>query len=208
MRITNHSCDRAVKRWFGPLAEDLGLRLVRVHEKLYEIVSPYFTLRLRVGIGPWTQVGERTSLEASIVPTEKRHESWEDLTNEIGVYVVAAYYGEHPRPRGMVYRWDFWLEAKSLARFTRKYCKPFLLGETKDHAKVREFLDMKNSEGVAEVQQLLNNLSATVKPMWRLEGESDVEWRQRLEGSVNDWKSKRSSGNQSQGTSGGLTPDT
>jgi|SRR5579862_2233728 len=200
-RITNESCDQAIRHWFGPYAAELVLKLDRVNlgvpwvirkygedtarkisnydEMLYEIPSQHFTLRVRSGVGPWTE-RERTSLVVTIVPSASRSDKWEDITNETGVSLIALYYDQQPTSCHLADRRDFWLEARRLTELAGKYCTPFLMGRGEEYPKIRQFLEMRKREGKVEIERLLANLPPYAKQMWQLEGESTEEWQERL----------------------------
>jgi hypothetical protein len=156
-----------------------------------EIVSPSFTLRIRVGVGPWTE-RETTSLVAGLVPTEKPLDKWDEIHGEVGVYVIAGYYGASVEHRKILSRRDFELEAEQSASFANRYCKPFLLGQSEDFEKIRQKLEETIHEEQARIKKLLDNLPPNVKPMWKREGESHVEWTQRLEAERKAWEARRS----------------
>ena len=211
-KITNASCDEAIRHWFGSFATELGLKLERVDlgvpwvirqygnelarkiagfdEMLFEIVSPQFTMRIRAGVGPWTEHLERINLVVTIAPTNERGDKWEDMSNEIGVALLALYYDKLPKHHRLADRRDFWLESKRMTELARKYCAPFLLGHTKDYPEVLRFRNQRRSEAVAQAEEFARNQPPNVKPMWRREGESAEEWQQRLKEGAKDWDSK------------------
>lgn len=213
--ITEESCERTIKQIFGSLANELRLELVRLRKfhfkddspyltllgvpesnggtpvQFYEIVSPHLSLRIRVGVGPWTD-RETTSLVVSLVPSGKRPDTWDDLGSEIGVHVVAAYYGETTDYQDIFSPKDFEDAARQSARIAQQYCKPFLLGQMEDFPKIRQQLDEEIRQEKARIEGLLANLPPNVKPMWKREGESHAEWMQRLDREKRAWESEKS----------------
>ncbi len=158
----------------------MARKITNYEEKLYEIVSSRFSLRVRHGVGPWTELGERISLVVTIVPTSGRSDKWEDLTNEIGVYLIAAYYGDTTKSGSIWFRWDFNREAKQVARLVEQYCTPFLQGHSQDWEKIERFRDARCRAARAQARELLSQVPPEVGRSWRLTGESDEEWQQRL----------------------------
>jgi hypothetical protein len=214
-KITEDFCERVVTKWFGPLADELALKLVRLRTvsfkvdspyrtligvpeskggapvQFYEIVSPHFTLRIRVGVGPWTE-REETSFIACIVPTEKRGNKWDEFSDEVGVGVVASFYGDALENRAICGPGDFEWEVEKAARLSRRFCKPFLLGKSQDFPRIWKKLDDQIHESTARIRKMLSNMPPNVKPMWRKEGESHAEWVQRLEVERKAWEAKKS----------------
>ena len=203
-RVTEDSCEHAIKQSFAPFAAELGLELVRIRQirfkddnpymtltcvpeskggspvQLYEIVSPHFALRIRAGTGPWTE-REKTSLAVTLVPTDKRSAQWDVLEEEIGIYAVARYHGDQFESPGIFSRQDFERETKKAARLVERYGKPFLLGTTGDFPEIRLSVDSRKHEESLHLQKMLANLPQNVKPMWRREGESHADWQKRLQ---------------------------
>jgi hypothetical protein len=199
--MTEQSCETAITKLFRPIAAELGLELLRVRDialnddspylallgerggapvQLYEVVSQTFTLRVRVGVGPWTD-REKTSLVVSLVPTEMKHDKWDAMTDEIGVYVIAHYYGDTSEYRNIYDQSSFEKEAQQASRLVQKFCKSFLLGQADDYSKIRQQLDERIREDGERIRKQMANLPSNVKPMWKREGESHSEWIQRLE---------------------------
>jgi hypothetical protein len=176
---TEEICRKVIKQRFGALAEKWGLRLICVTDKMYEIVSPTFTLYVRFGVWPWTD-REEMSLVTSIVPTTERNGTWDHHgENELSIYAVTHYYGSRIEHHPIRYRWDCDKEAKQVAHLADVYCTSLIKGLCDDWNEIRRQFNIDKQLYLAEVRMMVDKMPGQMKA-WRLPGESDDEWVNRV----------------------------
>jgi len=173
-------CEQTIKHWFAPLAAEMSLELVRVSNERFEIVSEHLTLRIWFGKPPYRDCDAQETCSVTLVPTKERRAKWVDANNEIGIAVIATYFGEPCRGDYVRNRGEFWMEAEKSALLARKYCRELLLGKSDQYAGIRAYLDAEQRRASAEIRAMLLELGPNVKRMWRMEGESDADWLARV----------------------------
>lgn len=211
--ITESYCEQIIRESFDPLANELGLELVRVRHftfaqdhpyhtlvgipveqggepvQLREIVSSDFALRIRVGVGPWTD-RVVTDLTVNLAPSTTPLGRW-DEPEGVAILWVAHYYGDATKYEGIYNRRDLAHAAQRDATLAATYCRPFLLGQNaEDFPKIKQVVEEQMASAAAESRKLLANLPSSVKPMWRLEGESFADWEKRIRREKAIWDAK------------------
>ena len=173
-------CEQAIVHWFGPLASEMSLKLVRVNDHLYEMVSSRFTLRIWFGKPPWRDYDFQEACSVTLVPNDERRANWGDTEGEIGICAIASFYGESCQGQYVHDRLAFWREAEKSSVLARKYCRKLLLGTSDDFSKIRAHVDSNIRREQTKIREMLKNLPPNVKRMWRMKGESDADWRERV----------------------------
>jgi hypothetical protein len=129
--FTKNTFDEAVTRFFEPIAKEHGWQTIRRSDNAYEIRSEHCTM-----VVDWHQGMHARSLNVQLIPNEKASKD----RNKIGLWPIAGYNGN---PFKYI-PWEqtaegFFQEAEYIAKLTKQYCMPYMLGSKSDWEKVEEY---------------------------------------------------------------------
>jgi len=178
--ITRGACQKTITRCFGPIAVELGLALKCVNEELYEIVAPSLTIHIRFGRPPYRDYDCQETCDVGLVPTAERKAQWEKARNEIGIPVIASFYGEACKGGYVSTQEEFDNQVDEWARLVSKYCCGLLSGVSGDYPRIRAHLDAIIEKSNEEIRDMLRHMPSNVKRMWRMEGEAESDWLARV----------------------------
>jgi hypothetical protein len=141
--------DKAVETFFAPFARKLGLPLSRVRDGVYDIPSPHFIMRIRL------HIGHARGLNVILRPATFREFDENALGVQLGIGCFIKFHGENSRDTliDVFNDEEFVEEARLLAIAAEKYAVPYLRGEGKDWASVKEMVARKTEKDVAEIKK-------------------------------------------------------
>ena len=134
--IFSSKFDRLVSRYFEPLADRTGLKLVKVSHGIFEIAGKTFVVRIRLG------TGHKTDFLVTL-SSEKSKKDIADLSNEIGLGVIAEYYKQPLRSQDFASDEEIHSAFLEAANTTEALCLPYLLGIRDSVADILEFVEEK-----------------------------------------------------------------
>lgn len=128
--IDIRDCERVVEKVFTPFAQLVKIPLEKTGEGCFEMRAETFTMRLRCGLGPWTDRGH-SDLDVTIVPTDQAVPFCRDeLANgEVGIVAIARYCGGSCEVEPIWTLADFEKRAEQYHELARRYGVKFLLGD-------------------------------------------------------------------------------
>lgn len=128
--------DALTRHYFEPLSAraDAPLRLLR--EGIYEIAGSAFVLRIRRGAGHARDFLVTLSRRVS-------GRSLDDLSEEIGLGVIAQYNGRPLRPHDLDSELDWKLALEEAVEAATMFCLPYLLNTQSDLSGVELFIRAK-----------------------------------------------------------------
>lgn len=136
--------DEGVAISFDPLAQRLKLPLRKMAEGVYEIPGRFFALRIRKGTGHTRDFLVTLLERASISETSG---SPRDLCDgEIGLRVIAAFYGEKLGPHMFHTREGYLRAFEDESNAAEKFAAPFLLDLRSNFGDIRQFVARKVEE--------------------------------------------------------------
>lgn len=161
--ITHGTFERAVARYFEPIARQHRWPFIRTSAQLYEIPSPHFVMRIRFNIGAHAK-----SINATLIPTKELPGDVEDGGHgELGVAVIAGFNGV---PIEYI-PWDateegLFKEAQHVSNMAQQFALPYLLGQKSDWESIKKFICRKADESVKEVKKY--RFPRRVQKRWHL----------------------------------------
>lgn len=136
--ITIEDFDKAMAQHFAPLvSNNTGLALRKLAEGVYEVCSANFAMLIRHG------TGHHKSILVTLLSTKERPTGIEDLSKDIGLGVIAEFYGEKLVESPFDSREDYLREAGKLASAAERFLFPYLLGLRDNLNDVRAFIEQK-----------------------------------------------------------------
>jgi hypothetical protein len=161
--ITIDLFKKAVAQYFEPIAHENNLPLVRPGEKLYEIPSIHFVMRIRFDVGAHTKSINATLIQSHQMPGDIE----EGCLDELGVGVIAGYNGVEVR----YVPWEqteegFLQQAKAIAIQAKQFAVPYLLGQKSDWNYVRAYIQEKIDEDVERIKAY--KFPPNVQKRWHL----------------------------------------
>jgi hypothetical protein len=126
--------DQAVKNFFEPIAQKLRLPISKVREGAYEIVSPYFIMRIRL------HTGHRRGLNVLLRPASIRGFDENTPGTEYGIANFMVFAGGVWIEQLIETDADFLERAEWLAGVSERFGVPYLLGEGKDLDAIEEII--------------------------------------------------------------------
>jgi hypothetical protein len=133
--ITLEIFEFAVSRYFAPIAKRLELPISRLKDDLYEIQSPYFSMRIQYTKG---HIGK--GILTTLFPAKERPANVEDEPRSLGIGIIAKYYGVDMQTNLVRVIEDFLNQAEYIAKVSEKLCTPYLLGQKNDFDQIKPYL--------------------------------------------------------------------
>jgi hypothetical protein len=128
--------DTLVRHFFQPLSARVGAPLKLLREGIYEIGGSAFVLRIRRGTGHSRDFLVTLSRRAS-------GKSLDDLSDEIGLGVIAQYNQRSLRPHDLDSELDWKLALEEAAEAATAFCLPYLSNAQSDLSGVELFIRTK-----------------------------------------------------------------
>jgi hypothetical protein len=141
--------DRAIARFFEPIARKLSLPLTRVEDGVYEISSPYFILRIRL------HTGHARGLNVILRQASTRVFDENEPFVQYGIGCFMEFHSERLEETFVEVNTDddFMEQARLLAQATERFGIPYLLGKGKDFDAIKEIYKKKAEESVKEIEK-------------------------------------------------------
>jgi hypothetical protein len=157
--------DKAVAKFFEPVAQKLGLSLAKIGEGVYEIPSSYFILRVRL------HSGHARGLNVLLRPTSARYFDENKTGSEYGIGCFIQFQGEDIKQIMVDVNTDedFLKQAKLLAEAAERFGSPYLLGKRNDFEAVKEFINARGepeSERIKQMQRNIEHNMPSVRQEW------------------------------------------
>ena len=134
--------DDAADRFFLPLAKRAGLQIKKLCDGIYEIPGRTFVMRIRQG------TGHRRDFLVTLAPKSSLPDNLDDLSQEIGLGVVAEYNGKQLQVQS-----DYHSDFAEAAKIAEMFCIPYLLDTKKDFEEIRRFVECKITESGLETKK-------------------------------------------------------
>lgn len=146
--------DKAVAKFFEPIAQKLGLPLAKISDGVYEMPSPYFILRIRLHSGHHR--GLNVMLRQS--STRDFDENKPGIEYDVGCFML--FNGEDIKPLLFDVNTDedFLKKAQLIAEATKHFGVPYLLGQKNDFEAVREFIKKRGEPELEKIKEMQNNI--------------------------------------------------
>lgn len=128
------SFDKAVAKFFVPLAANAKLPICKLAEGIYEVQGVDFTMRIRRGIG------HRKGILVTLLPTAERPADANDLSKEIGLGAAAEFRGETPAEPPFDTEDEYLHYAHELAAAAERILGPYLVSGRTDFAELKDFV--------------------------------------------------------------------
>jgi len=142
--------DKAIVKYFAPIARELGLPLAKVSDGIYEIPSPHFIMRIRL------HTGHRRGFNVLLrrASFRKFDENEPFVQYDIGCFLEL--YGEDLKKTFIEVDSDddFMRQAQLLAEATKRHGVPYLIGKCKDFDAVREIVKKRARENIEKIREL------------------------------------------------------
>jgi hypothetical protein len=192
--------EKAVGRFFEPIARKLKLPLFKVDEGIYEIPSPHFIMRIRLHTG---HSSSGRGLNVILRQTSLRDFVDNKPGFQLGIGCFRLFNGEELKPpcSCVLTDADFLQLAEWFAAEAEYLGVPYLLGLKDDFEAVQEFMAKRSEPEVQKIREMsariLRNMGGQVREEWPVviprekgeEGEtakelreSDIEYLGELEG--------------------------
>jgi hypothetical protein len=159
-KITLETFDFAVSQYFEPMAKRFRLSISHLKDGLYEIQSPYYSMRIEYTEG---HIGKQ--ILATLFPTKDRPANVEDRVRKYGVGLIAKYNGVDMQTHPVRAVEDFLSQADHIEKMTEKFCVPYFLGQKNDFEQIESY-----AEGLIEK-------SGIRKMKWKLPKNAREEWK-------------------------------
>jgi len=150
--------DKAVAKFFQPIAQKLGLPLTKIREGIYEIASPHFILRIRLDDGHHRGLNVILRL-ASLRDFDERKPG---IQYGIGCFMLFNGEDEKSLHFDVITDEDFLKNAQFLAEATQRFGVPYLLGQKNDFEALREFIKKRGAPELERTRQMLRNIERTM----------------------------------------------
>ncbi|HWA27615.1 MAG TPA: hypothetical protein VG734_18305 [Lacunisphaera sp.] len=139
--------DKLVQNHFAPIARRGMFSMRKLAKGVHEIGGRDFAIRVREG------TGHSRDFLITLVPGESRINEPDDLANEIGLGVIAEFFGEPLVKRDMFTPGRFKRGFAEAAASAEKFLIPYLSGERRDLDEIRRFIEGKvEASGVRKKQ--------------------------------------------------------
>lgn len=141
--------DGAVETFFEPFARKLGLPLSKVRDGVYDISSQHFIMRIRLG------TGHRRGLNVILRPASFREFDENKPGIQLGIGCFIEFHGENPQDTFIEVSTDedFIEQTRRLAIAAEQYAMPYLLGEGKEWATIKDMIERKTEKDVEEIKK-------------------------------------------------------
>lgn len=141
--------DKAVTDFFAPIAQELGLPLMRLNEGIYEIPSSYFILRIRL------HTGHRRGLNVTLRQASFRVVDESKPFVQYGLGCFMEFHGEDLKHTFIEVDSNdaFMKQAQLLANATKRYGVPYLLGEGKDFHAIQRIVKKQADDNIKEIKK-------------------------------------------------------
>jgi hypothetical protein len=173
--IDIQDCEKEVLRVFQGFVEQLRLTLDRTGEGCFEVKCATYTMRIRCGLGPWTDRGN-SDLCVSVLPTKLRHHFSrnEASVGEIGIVAIARHFGKQCDIESVWTLGDFKKRAKQYLELVRDFGVQFLLtDETETFRAIQLDLDAKITAANEEAKKC--RFIPGVQKRWHLPPPSETK---------------------------------
>jgi hypothetical protein len=139
--------DKAVKRFFEPMARRVNLPLSKVQEGAYEIQSAFFIMRIRLG------TGHRRGLNVLLRPASLHEFDETEPGAEYGVGNFMLFEGEPWEDPTIETDADYLKRAEWLASAAERIGLPYLLGQGKNYEAVKEMVKRRTEEEAEKIKK-------------------------------------------------------
>jgi len=156
--FTKKTFDEAVACYFEPIAKEHGWQIIRRNDNEYEIPSEYFVMVI-----DWHQGQHTRSLNVTLIPNEKDSKE----RGKIGLWPIAGYNGT---PFKYI-PWEqtaegFLQEAEYIAKLTKQFCLPYLLGSKSDWENIEEYWAIESEKEIEKIKSY--KFPPQVQKRWHL----------------------------------------
>ena len=126
--------DEGMKTYFLPFAQKHGLSWAKERDGVYDILSPYYILRIRL------DTGHRRGANVILRPASHRVFDENDPTVQIGLRWFAEFYGKKSQNlfNEVSDRESFLDQMRLLALAAEQYAEPYLLGRGRNWDAIKE----------------------------------------------------------------------
>lgn len=142
---TTATFDQAVAHHFAPLAVNAKLAIQHLCDGAYEVQGKEFIMRIRRG------TGHRKDILVTLLQSAERPAENDDLSKEIGLGVVAQFYGEKLEEASLDTQEEYLRSAGSLAEAAGRLLFAYLIGDRTDFAQLKNFATARSGKAVSEI---------------------------------------------------------
>ncbi len=146
--------DKAVARFFEPIAHELGLPLTKIGDGVYEMPSAHFITRIRLA------TGHRRGLNVILrrASLSDFDEGKPGIQYDVGCFMLFT--GEDIKPLlfDVITDEEFLKKAQLLAGATERFALPYVLGHKNDFEAVREFIRKRGEPELEKIKEMQRNI--------------------------------------------------
>jgi hypothetical protein len=159
--------DKAVMRFFEPIAQQLGLPISKIRDGVYEMPSPHFIMRIRL------HDGHRRGLNVILRSAMLKDFGEDKPDQQYDISCFMLFHGEDLKQiiADVNTDADFIAQAELLAGAVNRFGIPYLLGQKNDFEAIREFMKKRGEPEMERIKQMQRNIERnmpSVRQEWTI----------------------------------------